>query len=104
MKTISHVLCFGLLVFGATVEGRVITVTLNPNPAVGPTNNVAEVSIQTNEVATIRFITVSPFGGPGVNLLKNNVEIPVPSGAVFAGPALIRFVVGNDPGICTVEI
>ena len=99
---------FASLLFVATcahLQARFVTLTVNNNPNAGPTNLFAQLAIQSNEVATVRWIA----GGVYLSVIKDGIPLGGIVGnpqAVVAGPAVFQ-VTQNGPanvGFCTIEI
>ena len=89
----------------AHLEARFVTLSLNDNPNAGPTNLLAELTIQSNEVATVRYTT--PSAGLYTTIIKDGIPVGMyGGGAVVAGPALFQFTIHGDlgQGFATVEI
>jgi hypothetical protein len=92
----------------ANVQARFVTLTVNNNVAAGTISLLAEITIQSNEVATVRFCS------PAVNLTTIKDGITVSSfqnfqsfpAIVIAGPAVlqVRPSTSVDRGFCTIEI
>jgi hypothetical protein len=90
----------------AQLQARFVTLTVNDNPAAGPTNLFAQLTIQSNEVATVhwlgggysRFFVVKD--GRSVQISSVNPE------PVIAGPAVFQFQPGQGGGtsFLTIEI
>jgi len=78
----------------AHLQARFVTLTLNGNPNAGPTNLLAELTIKSNEVATVRFTTPTSSGASSVflNVIKDGITVGAPYavGTVIAGPAVFQ--------------
>src|SRR6266568_4249400 len=92
----------------ANLQARFVTLTVNGNETVGPTNLFAQLSVQSNEVATVRRLA---DGGIFFIVVKDGVPVqissisggPVP---VIVGPAVFQLKPNGSGGIgfCTIEI
>src|SRR6267143_2248428 len=100
----------------ANVHARFVTLIVNQNDATGPINLLAELTIKSNEVATVRSITPA-VGGIGwsvsLNVIKDGINVGSLNpgsyfvvGTVVAGPAVfqVRPVSTVERGFCTIEI
>jgi hypothetical protein len=78
-----------------------VTLTVNENTGYGPTNLYAQLAIQSNEVATVRWVT----GGYRLIVIKDGITFQFPSPGPIAGPAVFQFTLANGgPAILTIEI
>jgi hypothetical protein len=95
----------------AHLQARFVTLTLNRTDG-GPDKPLAELTIQSNEIATIR----SSIGWFYLNIIKDGstgqlaqANIVVPGIIVIAGPAVFQFLPSSSvpqgfQGFCTIEI
>jgi hypothetical protein len=72
---------------------------------------LAELTVQSNEVATVRFTTtIKSIPAVSLSIIKDGVTVGSPAdsgaGAVIAGPAVVqvRPATTVDRGFCTIEI
>jgi hypothetical protein len=97
----------------AHLQARFVTLTVNGNPNVGPTNLFAQLTIQSNEVATVRYMTATPTIGSvlaaPLNVIKDGIpfwpSVTIGVGTVIAGPAVFQATSYNGAiGFYTIEI
>src|SRR5258708_11291745 len=110
MNTAAKILFTALLLAScANLKARFVTLTVNRNVSSGPIKLLAELTIQSNEVASVR----SSIGYFYVNIIKDGITAPVvgstgaePGTILIAGPAVFQVtpVTLTDVGVCTIEI
>jgi hypothetical protein len=85
-----------------------VTLTVNRLQGLGPTNLLAELTIHSNEVATVRFISTGSFTSLFLFVIKDGVSVSMyspPIGTAIAGPAVFQVDTGDlGQGFCTIEI
>src|SRR6266851_58327 len=91
----------------AHLQARFVTLTVNNNVAAGPISLLAELTIQSNEVATVRFTTtINSISAVSLTIIKDGITVGSPAdsgaGAVIAGPAVVqvRPATSVDRGFC----
>jgi hypothetical protein len=81
-----------------------VTLTVNGDPNAGPTNLLAELTIQSNEVATV-LVSIIP---EALRVIKDGVSFGYASGIgsyTVAGPAVFQLTAPSSRyGFCTIEI
>ncbi len=100
-----------------SLQARFVTLTVNGNLGNGPTNLLARLTIQSNEVATVRSIIAAPgYPVPYLTVMKDGllfvisppVVATVNPDPLIAGPAVFQLQpLGSGyggPGFCTIEI
>ncbi len=94
----------------ANLQARFVTLNINNNVSIGPIKLLAEITIQSNEVATVRSTIGSSVY---VNIIKDGLTVQLnafstvePTPVVIAGPAVFQLMPNapNAYGFFTIEI
>ncbi len=104
MKRPAKLLATALFVaFCAHLQARFETLTVNNNPDAAPVNLLAQLTIQSNEVATV--LVVDSFN-THVTVIKNGLSLSYNGPYTIAGPAVFQLRLNSlaVQGFCTIEI